>query len=80
MDENDPVLSQQTQVVSRLVDHYSKVTVITGRVGEYQKHSNLTVIDSNWVVGKNFANALRFLYQAIPVSYTHLTLPTKRIV
>ena len=81
MDENDPVLSQQTQVVSRLVDHYSKVTVITGRVGKYQTHSNLTVIDSNWVVGKNFANALRFLYKAIPflirrrpqVIFSHMT-------
>jgi len=81
MDKNDPVLSQQTQVVARLVEHYSKVTVITGRVGEYQKHSNLTVIDSNWVVGKNFANALRFLYKAIPflikrrpqVIFSHMT-------
>ena len=71
MDENDPVLSQQTQVVSKLVDHYSKVTVITGRVGEYQTRSNLTVIDSNWVVGKNFANALRFLYKAIPFLIRH---------
>lgn len=71
MDENDPVLSQQTQVVSRLVDHYSKVTVITGRVGEYQKHSNLTVIDSDWVVGKNFANAFRFLIKSIPFLIKH---------
>ena len=67
MDENDPVLSQQTQVVSRLVDHYSKVMVITGRVGKYQTHSNLTVIDSNWVVGKGFLSAIRFLFKAIPV-------------
>ena len=66
MDENDPVLSQQTQVVSRLVDHYSKVTVITGRVGKYQTHANLTVIDSNWVVGKNFANALSLLVCFLP--------------
>ena len=71
MDKNDPVLSQQTQVVSSLVDHYSKVTVITGRVGEYQTHLNLTVIDSNWVVGKNFANALRFLCKAIPFLIRH---------
>jgi len=67
MDENDPVLSQQTQVVSRLVDHYSRVTVITGRLGKYKKHSNLTVIDSNWVVGKRFLSATRFLFKAIPV-------------
>ena len=63
MDENDPVLSQQTQVVTRLVEKCSKVTVITGRVGNYQKIPNLTVINSNWIAGKNFTNALKFLYK-----------------
>ena len=67
MDENDPILSQQTQVVSRLLEHYSEVTVITGRVGKYQKHPNLKVINSKWVAGKNIKNALRFLRKAIPV-------------
>ena len=67
MDENDPILSQQNQVVSRLVDYYAKVTVITGRIGQYQEFPNLTVINSNWIEGKNITNALRFLYKTIPI-------------
>lgn len=67
MDENDPVLSQQTQVVSKLLVHYSEVTVITGRIGKYRKSSNLTVISSDWIIGKNLKNALRFLQITIPI-------------
>lgn len=67
MDKNDPVLSQQAQVVARLVSHYSKVTVLTGRVGLYEKHPNLTVINSNWIPGKSVTNGLRFLYKAVPI-------------
>ena len=32
------------------------------------------------VPGMNYNKALRSLHRPIPVSYTHLTLPTKRIV
>jgi len=67
MDEDDPVFSQQTQVVSKLLEHYSKITVITGRVGIYQKQVNLKVINTNWRAGKSFSNAVKFLIRALPV-------------
>lgn len=67
MDENDSVLSHQTQIVSELVSYYSEVTVITGRVGKFKKHTNLRVISSEWADGENFRNAMRFLRKSIPI-------------
>lgn len=67
MDEDDPVFSQQTQVVSKLLEHYTKITVITGRVGIYKEQVNLQVINTNWKTGKSFSNALNFLIRALPV-------------
>jgi len=67
MDEKDSVLSHQTQIVSKLVSYYSEVTVITGRVGEFKKYSNLRVINSEWEDGENFRNTIRFLSKSIPI-------------
>ena len=60
----------------------------TSHEGQYESLVTLLVIISvlsargrNWIMaGASFMLALQAKQFAIPVSYTHLTLPTKRIV
>lgn len=64
MDQNHPIFSHQVQAVCAISQFYSEVTVITGKVGDFEVPSNVKVIDTNWTTGKNIGNVYRFLFNA----------------
>lgn len=66
LDDSDPYLSHQGQVVRMLAEHFSQITVITGRVGSYSIPKNVSVIDTNWIPGHKIRNLLRFIWLAFP--------------
>ena len=70
MDDSDPYLSHQSEVVRLLASKFPEVTVITGRLGKHSVPSNVTVIRTNWVPGHRFRNILSFLRIAIPVVFS----------
>ena len=67
MDEKDPILSQQVQVVLKLLPMFDRVTVITGRIGVYPIVKNLNVFNTKWKPGYNLSNAFRFFLTTVPV-------------
>jgi glycosyltransferase involved in cell wall biosynthesis len=66
MDDADPYLSHQSEVVRLLASQFPHITVITGRVGSFVVPNNVTVINTNWKPGRKFRNILSFLRIAIP--------------
>ncbi len=66
MDDTDPYLSHQSEVVRLLASVFPYVTVITGRLGEHSVPSNVTVISTNWVPGHRLRNILSLMKVAIP--------------
>jgi len=60
MDDLDPLLSHQVQVVNALSIKFEKVTVITSRVGTFEKRPNVRVINTCWNSRKRFLSLLRF--------------------
>jgi len=68
MDENHPIFSHQVQAVRAISQFYSDVTVITGSVGVFSVPANVRVVNTNWVIGKNIGNVLRFASSA----YKHI--------
>lgn len=76
MDDSDPYLSHQSEIVRLLASNFSKITVITGRVGNHSTPSNVEVISTNWVPGHRIRNALSFLRIAIPIIFfgSHQTI------
>ena len=70
MDDSDPYLSHQSEVVRLLASKFTEVTVITGRLGKHSVPSNVTVIGTNWVPGRGVQNVLSFLRIAIPIIFS----------
>ncbi len=70
MDDSDPFLSHQSEVVRLLASRFPVITVITGRVGQHSVPSNVRVICTDWVPGRRIGNALSFLRVALPVIFS----------
>lgn len=66
MDRNDPLLSHQYEAVSGLAKKFSKITVITGKVGEVTPNPKVKIISTNWVQGHRIRNLLKLSLKAIP--------------
>lgn len=79
MDLDDPALSHQVEAVNNLASSFSKVTVITGRVGRLSVKENVRVISSNWEPDKPLRNILNLyrvvfpLLKGIDVVFSHMT-------
>ena len=67
----DPILSPEVLHTLRAMGHGDKLILCDSNFPAYSMNSRVHRID-----GVNASRAA----EAIPVSYTHLTLPTKRIV
>lgn len=63
LDTDNALLSHQAEVVRSLARSFTKVTVITGQLGKFDRPGNVEIINLQWVEGKNFRNLLR-LYKA----------------
>lgn len=70
MDDSDPLLSHQSEVVRLLASNFSNITVVTGRLGQYSSLSNVKVISTNWVPGRRIHNTLSFLRVALPIIFS----------
>ena len=70
MDDSDPFLSHQSEVVRLLASRFPIITVITGRVGQHSVPSNVRVICTDWVPGRRIRNTLSFLRVALPVIFS----------
>lgn len=66
LDDSDPFLSHQGQVVRQLSQHFSHIKVITGRVGSFSIPENVSVVDTKWIPGRRFRSLVRFIWVAIP--------------
>ena len=76
------LLSQNVSFVQNIVDHFGDDTLINIR-SRNQDRPFTTIMDLEKEAQSKFEDKLKKLeaeQQEIPVSYTHLTLPTKRIV
>jgi len=62
MDEEDPVLSHQTQAVSELNKSFEKVSVLTGKIGKYVKNDSIEVYSSGWVQDRKIQNIIYFYF------------------
>lgn len=60
MDDNHPVLAHQSDVVRILSRHFSKVVVVTARVGNVELPANVSVFGTSWENGKFFNNVWNF--------------------
>ncbi len=66
LDDSDPYLSHQGQVVRLLSQHFSHIKVITGRVGSFSIPENVSVIDTKWIPDRKFRSLGRFIWAAVP--------------
>lgn len=80
LNENDPLLAHQIDVVRLLSQSFSQVTVITGYRGSGELPSNVKVKDLKWNKKSTVGNALNFLYAIMPfiikrnvVIFSHMT-------
>lgn len=79
MDLDDPALSHQVEAVNNLATSFSKVTVITGRVGRMLVKENVDVISLNWKQGNPVRNMIGLfrevshLLKDIDVVFSHMT-------
>jgi len=67
MDPENPLLSHQLEAVSALAGQFSRVIVITGKVGKFEAPDNVVVLNSNWIPGKPFSNFIRLLRISFPL-------------
>jgi glycosyltransferase involved in cell wall biosynthesis len=61
MDEFSQLFSHQIEVVNHIAFYFDRVTVITGKIGQYQVPANVKVYSSHWRANKNFRSALRLI-------------------
>jgi len=81
MDEEDPVLSHQVQAALELNKYFDKVTVLTGKIGNYVKLESIKVYSSRWVQGNKIRSVLcfyleftRVIFREKPdVVFSHMT-------
>lgn len=66
MDDSDPYLSHQAEVVRLLAEKFQEICVITGRIGNHSAPPNVRVISSHWVPGHGFRNLIRFICVIAP--------------
>lgn len=66
LDDLDPYLSHQGQVVQLLAAHFSRIKVITGRVGSFSIPENVSVVNTHWDSGKRIRSLVRFIWVAFP--------------
>lgn len=61
MDENDPALAHQIEVVRKLSKYFGHITVVTGFYGGGYLPPNVEVLSTNWMQGNHFRNIFSFL-------------------
>lgn len=66
MDDSDPYLSHQAEVVRLLAEKFQEITVITGRIGKHSVPPNVRVICSHWVPGHGFQNLVGYIRVVAP--------------
>lgn len=71
MDLVDPIFSHQSDLIRYLANDFSKVIVITGKVGEYRQEKNVKIVNLHWIPGHNLRNSLSLLISAVPILYKH---------
>ena len=69
MDEEDPVLSHQIQAALELNKYFDKVTVLTGKIGNYVKFDSIKVYSSEWVQGNKIKSVLCFYLEFMQVIF-----------
>ena len=62
MDEENTLLSHQTEAVYELSKYYDSIFVLTGHKGEYRNIKNVTVVSTHWKIDKPLRNTLIFLF------------------
>lgn len=81
MDENNPALAHQIEVVRRLSGSFNRITVVTGFRGEGFLPQNVEVVSTNWMQGhhvRNISSFLRITWQIFQKSrpdviFSHMT-------
>jgi glycosyltransferase involved in cell wall biosynthesis len=61
MDNSSQVFSHQIGVVNELSKYFDKVTVITGKAGEFELSKNVEVFSSHWKPGKRVYSSVSFV-------------------
>ncbi len=75
VDSDDSLLSHQADVVRSLAGNFDKVTVITGRKGNFIPPINVHIIDLGWKKDENLRNIIH-LYKA----FLSVVKPNKSVV
>ena len=67
MDRKDPLLSHQYEAVNSLSEHFNKVIVITGKIGEVEPNPRIEIISTEWIPGESLGNLKRFFSISLPI-------------
>ena len=70
------------KIIKITTDKFGRIDLLVNSAGHGPKGPILNLTDDDWYSGMEtyFLNVVRATRIVTPVSYTHLTLPTKRIV
>jgi glycosyltransferase involved in cell wall biosynthesis len=61
MDEEDKLLSHQTEIINVLSKEFEHVYVLTGRIGKTSLPNNITLKSYNWIKGKRISNSIKLV-------------------
>jgi glycosyltransferase involved in cell wall biosynthesis len=81
MDENSSVFSHQAEAANEISNYFSEVFVLTSRIGDYPRKSNVHVVSTSWQRGRNLRNLFCFYWsffqlirtKKIDVIFCHMT-------
>jgi len=60
MDDNHPIFAHQSDIVRMLSRHFSRVVVVTARIGNVELPGNVSVYGTSWQNGKFFTNVWNY--------------------
>lgn len=67
LDQSDPILSHQIEIIQALKNHFPNITVLAGKVRVHELDPEIQVIDMNLLEGKRIANAAKILVNFLKV-------------
>ena len=70
MNSSNPIFSHQFQIVNELSAEFEKITVITGEAPIDELPSNIQVLVSKWIPGKNLRNGFSFVSKFMKIILT----------
>jgi glycosyltransferase involved in cell wall biosynthesis len=67
LDESDPILSHQIEIIKALKTHFPNITVLAGKVRAHGLDPEIQIIDMKLEEGRKFANAARLIIHFLKV-------------